>query len=183
MATRSSWRAAGSSTTLAPSALTAERTVANASGSVLAAGVRTQVAPSNMSGSEPSTPSCSEPAIGWPPTKRGWSSLATIGPLIPATSVTYAATFEHLGGDLGHGPGGVATKVIRADSVGADLVDGAQLQGPVLAGRITVTPGHPPAPLAQALTDGAADEAGADDMGPRPGAVGGAGVGGHGPKD
>ena len=52
MATRSSWRPAGSSTTLAPRALTAERTVAKATGSVSAAGVSTQVAPSNMSGSD-----------------------------------------------------------------------------------------------------------------------------------
>ena len=70
-ATRSSWRAAGNSTTLAPRVLTTDRTVANAPASVLAAGVRTHVAPSNMSGSDPSTPSCSEPAMGCPPTNRG----------------------------------------------------------------------------------------------------------------
>ena len=46
----------------------------NASGSVRSVGVSTQVAPANRSTSAPSSPSCSEPAIGCPPTKRGAAS-------------------------------------------------------------------------------------------------------------
>ena len=32
--------------------------------------INTHVAPTNSVASAPSTPSCSEPAIGWPPTNR-----------------------------------------------------------------------------------------------------------------
>src|SRR6185437_10096532 len=53
-----------------------------------AVGVSTQVAPVNRSSSAPSSPTCSDPAIGWPPTNRGWGTAATTGPFTPATSVT-----------------------------------------------------------------------------------------------
>ena len=61
-----------------------------------ASGVSTQVAPTNRSASAPSRPSCSEPAIGWPPTKRGRaragraSTAATTGAFTEPTSVTSA---------------------------------------------------------------------------------------------
>ena len=60
-------------------------------------GVSTQVAPANRSASAPSRPSCSEPAIGWPPTKpaassgRAGSTSATTGAFTEPTSVTTAA--------------------------------------------------------------------------------------------
>ena len=62
---------AAAATTSAPSEDTMDRTEANASSSVAAVGVSTHTAPSNRSASAPSTPSCSDPAIGWPPTNRG----------------------------------------------------------------------------------------------------------------
>ena len=63
-----------------------------------AVGVSTQVAPTNRSASAPSTPSCSEPAIGWPPTKRADASRARRArprrrpaPFTEPTSVTTGA--------------------------------------------------------------------------------------------
>ena len=55
-------------------------------------GVSTHIAPSNRSGSAPCRPICSEPAIGWPPTKRGWSASATMAVFTPLTSVTTASS-------------------------------------------------------------------------------------------
>ena len=49
-----------------------------------AVGVSTQVAPTKASASAPSSPSCSEPAIGWPPMKRGSSTWRDHGRLDPA---------------------------------------------------------------------------------------------------
>ena len=68
VATNESWRSGGRATTDAPSEDTIERTSVKASSSVPATGVSTQVAPSNRSARDPSTPSSSEPAMGWPPT-------------------------------------------------------------------------------------------------------------------
>ena len=64
MATSSSWRSADMATTSEPNEETTARSRAKACGSVAPVGVRTQVAPSKSSPSAPSTPSCSEPAIG-----------------------------------------------------------------------------------------------------------------------
>ena len=61
-------------------------------------GVSTQVAPTNSSAEAPSTPTCSLPAMGWPPTNRGRSTAATSGPLTLPTSVTTASGF-HSGDD------------------------------------------------------------------------------------
>ena len=66
-ATRASWRSAGRATTSAPRLDTTDATAAKAVSVVEAVGVSTQTAPSNMSASDPPRPSCSEPAIGWPP--------------------------------------------------------------------------------------------------------------------
>ena len=67
-ATMESWRSGGRETTSAPKPATTERTAAKASSSVPATGVSTQVRPSNRSERAPATPSCSLPAMGWPPT-------------------------------------------------------------------------------------------------------------------
>ena len=67
-ATSASWRSGGIATTSAPRSVTMVRTAAKAASSVPGTGVSTQVAPSNRSARAPSTPSSSEPAIGWPPT-------------------------------------------------------------------------------------------------------------------
>ena len=87
-ATRSSWRSGASATRSAPRLAMTDWTAEKAFGSVDEVGVSTQVEPANSSGSAPSGPSCSEPAIGCPPTKRGWVTSATIGPFTPPTSVT-----------------------------------------------------------------------------------------------
>ena len=53
--------------------------------------------------------------------------------------------------------------------VGADLVDGTELKGPGLSGRIEIPARDPPAPPPQAQPDRAPDQARADDLGPRRG--------------
>lgn len=93
-ATSSSWRLGSTATGLAPSSLTSPWTSEYASPEVFWPGVSTQVAPRNRSGPAPSTPSCSEPAIGCPPTKRGCPTADTIVSLIPATSVTTPVRFS-----------------------------------------------------------------------------------------
>ena len=67
-ATIVSCTAGSTDSTSAPRSLTQPRTAANACGSVAAVGVSTHVAPWNISALAPASPSCSEPAIGWPPT-------------------------------------------------------------------------------------------------------------------
>ena len=67
-------RSGSSATTSAPRSASTARRRAYASGSVDAVGVSTQVAPTKRSRTAPSMPTCSEPAIGCPPTKRGWST-------------------------------------------------------------------------------------------------------------
>jgi hypothetical protein len=67
-ATIESWRSGGMAITSAPKEDTIERTSVKAASSVPAVGVSTQVAPVNRSARAPSTPSSSEPAMGWPPT-------------------------------------------------------------------------------------------------------------------
>ena len=135
----------------------------------------------------PPRPTCSEPAMGWPPTKRGWSTEATSGPLTLPTSVMTASGFQsrriqHAADDLGGGVDGGG----HHDQVGV-VVDPLGGQGPELDGPCRhpvggVHAGHVPAPLAQAGTHRAADEAGPEDHGPwdgtrdagadRPGRVG-----------
>ena len=68
VATSESWRSGGMATTDAPMEATIDRMSVKAASSVPETGVSTQVAPSNRSGRDPSTPSSSEPAMGWPPT-------------------------------------------------------------------------------------------------------------------
>ena len=84
-----------------------------------------------MSGSEPSTPSCSEPAIGWPPTKRGSSTCATTGPFTPATSVTTpSAPARASAAASATAPAGVATKVTAALGSVPISIEHPELQGP-----------------------------------------------------
>ncbi len=87
-ATRSSCRSGASATRSAPRLAMTDWILEKAFGSVDDVGVRTQVEPANSSGSAPSGPSCSDPAIGCPPTKRGCEISETIGPFTPPTSVT-----------------------------------------------------------------------------------------------
>ena len=88
IATSSSWRSGGRATTSAPRDVTTDRMRAKALGSVSTVGVSTHVAPSKRLASAPSTPSCSEPAMGWPPTNRASATAAATGPLTLPTSVT-----------------------------------------------------------------------------------------------
>ena len=55
---------------------------------VVAVGVRYQVAPSKRSSRACSTPAASEPASGWPPTKRGSAAAPITVRLVEPTSVT-----------------------------------------------------------------------------------------------
>ena len=57
---------------------------------VVALGVRYQVAPSKRSSRACSTPAASEPASGWPPTKRGSRAASRTVRLVEPTSVTTA---------------------------------------------------------------------------------------------
>ena len=115
IATMRSWTSGESVTTSAPRDATTECTNACAVGSVPAEGVSTHTARSNMSARDPSMPSCSLPAIGCPPTKRGWSIAFATAALTPATSVTtarlVASCSEATAVTM---PGGTATKQISA---------------------------------------------------------------------
>ena len=51
-------------------------------------GVSTQLVSTNIEASAPSRPSCSEPAMGWPPTNRLSSTADTTGTFTLPTSVT-----------------------------------------------------------------------------------------------
>ena len=64
VATKASWRSGERVTTSAPKDVTTSRTIANSLSSVSSVGVNTQFALANMVAEAPSTPSCSEPAIG-----------------------------------------------------------------------------------------------------------------------
>ncbi len=121
-ATSSSWRLGSTATGLAPSSFTNPWTSEYASPDVCWPGVSTQVAPRNRSGPAPSTPSCSEPAMGWPPTKRGCPTADTIVSLIPATSVTTperpsASCWESTAlATSATAPAGTAMKVTEAEA-------------------------------------------------------------------
>src|SRR5579863_6388617 len=87
-ATSRSWSAGLRATTSAPSDETTPRTREKASRSVSGVGVRTHNALVKRSGSAPSSPTCSEPAMGWPPTNRGCPTAWTTASFTPLTSVT-----------------------------------------------------------------------------------------------
>ena len=124
-ATSRSWSAAESTRTSAPRLSTTPLRRSKTSRSVTAVGVSTQTAPSKRSGSAPCSPICSEPAIGCPPMKRGWSAASTMAVLTPLTSVTTASGRRpvvaeepaHLAGDRGgrHGD---------EDHLGVEVVPG-----------------------------------------------------------
>ena len=158
-----------SATTSAPRLVTTARTWAKASGSVSPVGVRTQVAPTNRSGSAPSIPTCSDPAMGWPPTNRGWGSRAARGAFTPATSVTMASRRRARASaaltSSTTATTGVATKVISASGSIPDLVEGAEGLGPIRVDRVDVGAGDPPSPSAQGEPDRPTDQPRADDGG------------------
>ena len=90
-ATMRSCSAGGIETTSAPRPDTIERRSAKARPSVRSVGVSTHTAPRKRVGSAPATPSRSEPAMGWPPTKRGSSTASQMERLTEPTSVTSPA--------------------------------------------------------------------------------------------
>ena len=90
-ATSASWRSGASDTTSAPSEATTERIFTSESSSVSSVGVSTHTALRNRSARAPATPSCSLPAMGWPPTKRLSATAATMGAFTLPTSVTSPA--------------------------------------------------------------------------------------------
>ncbi len=104
----------------APRLVTTAWRRAYASGSVLVVGVSTHVAPTKRSGSAPSMPTCSDPAMGWPPTKRGSDSCAASGAFTPDTSVTTApgrrVRCKARVASATTAPKGVAMNVISADA-------------------------------------------------------------------
>ena len=153
------------------------------SGSVLAVGVSTQVAPTNRSGSAPATPICSEPAMGWPPTKRGWAHGPDHRPPSPRPrrSPPRRAAGPGRPGRLGarrrpH-PTGVATKTTSASGSSPTSSSAPRATGPVGRARVLVAAGDVPAPGPQAQPERAADQPGAR----RPGPGGPAGPAGSSP--
>ena len=113
-------------------------------------GVSTHTAPSNSSGSAPSSPSCSQPAIGWPPTKRGSSTAATTGALTLPTSVTkpvrsrraHACTASAIGE---HGRRDERDRRATGSSPTASIAPRSRASASVAA--FTSDPMHAPAPL------------------------------------
>ncbi|MNO77004.1 hypothetical protein D3C76_680990 [compost metagenome] len=95
-ASTSSWRSTGMCSTSASSARHRRSTLARASGSVSGSGVRMTLWRRNRVALEASTPLCSDPAIGWPGTKRDsrppstWRAARTTLPLALPTSVITA---------------------------------------------------------------------------------------------
>ena len=122
-----------------------------------------------------------EPAMGWPPTKRGRSTAATSGPLTLPTSVTTASGFQPVGRQdvrddrrRPRGPGWPPPPGRRSrSSPSASRAPSATARAAVPG--VGVGAGHVPAPGAQGHAHRAADQAGADDHGPpdRPDAGGG----------
>ena len=117
---------------------------------MVAVGVSTQTAPANRSASAPSTPSCSEPAIGWPPTKRG-SADGGDDRGLHAADVGDEPRVAGQGGPGGRrrrARTGVATNVISASGSAADRVEGAELERPRGRRGVVVVAGDVPAPRA-----------------------------------
>ena len=167
-ATSASWRSGGRATTSAPERADdlADRGV-SALASVPSVGVSTHVAPSNSSAAAPSTPSCSEPAIGWPPTKRGSATASTIGAFTLPTSVTTPVVVASARrGLVGHGVHRGGDEGDLGRGIVADGVERPQRQGLVDAHGVGVAAGDVPAVRRRAQADRAADEPGADDDGP-----------------
>ena len=82
-------------------------------------------------GSAPSIPSCSEPAIGWPPTKRGSSTASTIDALTLPTSVTIPGPARQRGARrVRDGPHRRGQEGDLGRRIVADRVERAQLERP-----------------------------------------------------
>ena len=141
IATSSSWRSGGRATTSAPRDVTTDRMRAKASGSVSTVGVSTHVAPSKRLASAPSTPSCSEPAMGWPPTNRG-SADGRGQRALDAAHVGDQARSRGQGGPglAGDGEDRRAHEGEVGVGIVAHRVEGAQGRGPARPG-----PGRRPA--------------------------------------
>ena len=112
-------------------------------------------------------PSCSDPAIGWPPTKRGSEIAATSGALTLPTSVTgpdVAASARRAA--EGMADTGVATTVrsAPASSPTASSAPAATARAGRSASASVPLTYQPDARRAKA--DRPADQAGADDVGP-----------------
>ena len=107
-------------------------TGAYASSSVVAVGVSTHTAPSNRSGSAPSTPSCSRAGHRMPADEprrrrpRRRSSAFTLPTSVTTPAVSAPARAPRPRSAMA--PTGVATNVIVGVGVEADLVDGAELE-------------------------------------------------------
>ena len=131
-----------------------------------AVGVRTHTAPAKRSGSAPSTPSCSEPAMGWPPRKRGSPTASTTDAFTLPTSVTMpwpAASAARAAAATART--GVATNVTLA-SGSVPSASTAPIDSAVAADALVrVVPRDVPAGPAQGQADGSADQAGADHRG------------------
>ena len=92
-------------------------------------------------------PSCSEPAIGCPPMKRGSPTASTIDAFTLPTSVTMPRLVASacLGG-VGHRPHRRGEERDLGVGIGADRVERAELERPRRDGGIAVVAGDVPAP-------------------------------------
>ncbi len=136
-AMRRSWASACTATGCAPRRSISSRKRPYSASSVVAAGVRYQVAPSKRSSRALPTPAVSAPASGWPPTKRGSWRTSFSASFVEPTSLTTQS------GRSGQAPGrrfarahptGAAAKTTCAPATAAGmsarlLVDGTLAQG------------------------------------------------------
>ena len=123
-------------------------------GSVSTVGVSTHVAPSKRSASAPSTPSCSEPAIGWPPTNRGSPTAAATGPLTLPTSVTSPGPAARAArASPAMVSTGVHTKVTSAAGSSPMASSAPSAKRPLRPGRVGVPPRDMPPPGPQRQPD------------------------------
>ena len=149
-ATTWSWRSAGRATTSAPSSATIAAVVAKVVSAVLGAGVSTHTAPTNISGSAPSSPSSSLPAIGCPPTNRASSIDPTMPPFTLPTSVTMPVGLRQRPLDLvGEGQHRRGDERDLGIGVEPDRVDDPALEGPLGHHRVEIVAADVPAALAQ----------------------------------
>ncbi len=140
--------------------------------SVALVGVRTHTAPSKRSGAAPRSPICSEPAIGCPPMKRGWSAASTMAVLTPLTSVTTASCRRLRRGEdpadlLGHRRGRGGDEDDFGLEVVAGLIDHARARAPRRCVLVGIEAADVPAALTKGESYRSTDEAGPHDERPR----------------
>ena len=177
-ATRASWCSGVTATTSAPSSETRVWIVENAAASVLCVGVSTHVDPTKRSALAPSSPSCSDPAIGCPPTKRAARSgrrratSATTGAFTEPTSPTAGTPASRISATMaGTAATGTATKVAstpldRRRDRARGLVERAHLLCPGHTFGIEVEAADFVAGAPQREPDRTSDEPGPDDRHP-----------------